>query len=202
MHQHRPLILASSSRYRRELFGRLGLRFEWESPHADETPLENESSDATALRLAEVKARAVAVKHPGAVVIGSDQVAACEGKQFGKPGNHANALAQLQMLRGRVATFSTALCVAASNADGETMVQTDVAQTVVHFRSWSDAELETYLRIETPYDCAGSAKAEGLGIVLLERIESDDPTALIGLPLIRLVSMLRTLGYPLLSRRP
>ena len=202
MREFRPLILASSSRYRRELFGRLGLRFEWESPHVDETPLENESSDSTALRLAEVKARAVAAKHPGAVVIGSDQVAACDGKQFGKPGNHANALAQLQMLRGRVATFSTALCVAASNPDGAMTVQIDVAQTIVRFRSWSDAELETYLCIETPYDCAGSAKAEGLGIVLLERIDSDDPTALIGLPLIRLVSMLRTLGYPLLSRVP
>lgn len=202
MDSHRPLILASSSRYRRELFGRLGLRFEWESPHVDESPLDNETSDSTALRLAEIKARSVAEKHPGAVVIGCDQVAACEGRQFGKPGNHVNALAQLQMLRGRVATFSTALCIAASNSDGKTTVQTDIARTVVRFRSWSDEELETYLRIETPYDCAGSAKAEGLGIVLLERIESDDPTALIGLPLIRLVSMLRTLGYPLLSRLP
>ena len=184
------------------MFGRLGLRFDWESPHTDETPLANEAPDATALRLAEAKARAVADKYPGAVVIGSDQVAACEGRQFGKPGNHANALVQLQMLRGRVATFSTALCVATRNLDGHATVQTDIAQTIVRFRSWSDAELETYLRIETPYDCAGSAKAEGLGIVLLERIESDDPTALIGLPLIRLVSMLRTLGYPLLSRQP
>ena len=200
MHRHRPLILASSSRYRRDLLGRLGLRFDWESPNADETPLDHETSDSTALRLAEVKARAVAVMHPGAVVIGSDQVAACEGKYFGKPGNHANALAQLQMLRGRLATFSTALCVVASNLDGETTVQTDIARTLVRFRSWSDAELETYLRIEAPYDCAGSAKAEGLGIVLLECIASDDPTALIGLPLIRLVSILRTLGYPLLSR--
>lgn len=194
-----PLILASGSPYRRELLTRLALPFSVASADIDESPLDAEAPEKTALRLAAAKAHAVAAHHESAVVIGSDQVAAYDGKHFGKPGDHANALAQLRMLRGRVAHFHTALCVIGRSKSGEKMVQTDIATTVVRFRELADHELDAYLRTEKPYDCAGSAKAEGLGIALLERIDSDDPTALIGLPLIRLVSMLRALGYPLLS---
>ena len=185
------LVLASSSAYRKELLSRLQLPFEVAVPDIDETPLAGETPSATALRLAREKAAAVAAKLPGAIVIGSDQVATLDDEQIGKPGNHANALAQLQKMRGREVIFHTALCV----WDGRNnTAQVEDIQTVVKFRDLPDNELDAYLRIEQPYDCAGSAKNEALGIAILERIDSSDPTALTGLPLIALTGMLRNLG--------
>lgn len=186
------LILASSSAYRRELLGRLHLPFEAIAPQIDETPLAGEAPEATALRLARAKAEAIARTHPGALVIGSDQVATLDGQQIGKPGDHARALAQLQTMRGREVVFHTALCLWDGRAPGA--AQVDNVQVFVRFRDLPDAELDAYLRIEQPYDCAGSAKNEGLGIALIERIDSSDPTALTGLPLIALTGMLRRAG--------
>ncbi len=187
------LILASSSAYRRELLARLRLPFTVDVPDIDEAPLPGESPSATALRLARDKAAAVAARHPGSLVIGSDQVATLDGRQIGKPGHHAAALAQLRSMRGREVIFHTALCLW-DGRNGSCDVQ-DIA-TVVAFRDLPDAELDAYLRIEQPYDCAGSAKNEGLGIAILERIDSTDPTALTGLPLIALTGMLRRAGVP------
>ena len=185
------LILASSSAYRRELLARLQLPFEAIAPDVDETPRPGETPDATALRLARDKAAAIAARHPGALVIGSDQVATLDGQQIGKPGDHARALAQLQAMRGRQVVFHTALCL----WDGRTGThQLENGPAFVRFRDLPDFELDAYLRIEQPYDCAGSAKNEGLGIALLERIDSSDPTALTGLPLIALSGMLRRAG--------
>ena len=186
-----PLILASSSAYRRELLGRLQLPFTVDVPDIDEAPLPGEAPAATALRLAGAKAAAVAARHPGSLVIGSDQVATLDDAQIGKPGTHAAALAQLQMMRGRAVVFHTALCLH-DGRDGS--AQLEDIQTVVRFRDLPDAQLDAYLRIEQPYDCAGSAKNEGLGIAILERIDSTDPTALTGLPLIALTGMLRRAG--------
>ena len=193
---HLPhLILASSSSYRRELLQRLHLPFEAIAPQIDETPLPGEAPEATALRLARAKAGAIAARHPGALVIGSDQVATLDGAQIGKPGDHARALAQLQTMRGREVVFHTALCLWDGRvADPDAAVQLENVQIFVRFRDLPDAELDAYLRIEQPYDCAGSAKNEGLGIALLERIESSDPTALTGMPLIALTGMLRRAG--------
>ena len=189
------LILASSSAYRRELLSRLGLPFEAIAPDIDETPLPGESPQATALRLAAAKARAVAAAHPGALVIGSDQVATLDELQIGKPGDHARALAQLQLMRGREVVFHTALCLWDGRAaDPAQAAQVENVQVQVRFRDLPDAELDAYLHIEQPYDCAGSAKNEGLGIALLESIVSTDPTALTGLPLIALTGMLRRAG--------
>ncbi|NRR32376.1 septum formation protein Maf [Oxalobacteraceae bacterium] len=189
------LILASSSAYRKELLTRLGLAFEVAVPDIDESPLPGESPSATALRLARQKAAAVATRLPGSLVIGSDQVATLDGRQIGKPGDHAKALLQLQQMRGRRVVFHTALCLwDGREADAQAAAQVEDIQTVVHFRDLPDAELDAYLRIEQPYDCAGSAKNEGLGIAILERIDSSDPTALTGLPLIALTSMLRKAG--------
>jgi septum formation protein len=189
------MILASSSAYRRELLGRLRLPFESIAPDIDERPLAGEAPEATALRLACAKAQAVASGAPGALVVGSDQVATLDGEQIGKPGNHANALAQLQKMRGRRVVFHTALCLWDGRAaDPAAAVQVDNVQTFVTFRDLPDAELDAYLRIEQPYDCAGSAKNEALGIAILERIDSSDPTALTGLPLIALTGMLRNIG--------
>ncbi|MDN4038497.1 Maf family nucleotide pyrophosphatase [Massilia sp. YIM B02443] len=189
------LILASSSAYRRELLARLGLPFEAIAPDIDETPLPGESPQATALRLAAAKARAVAAAHPGALVIGSDQVATLDELQIGKPGDHARALAQLQLMRGREVVFHTALCLWDGRAaDPAQAAQIENVQVQVRFRDLPDAEFDAYLRIEQPYDCAGSAKNEGLGIALLESIVSTDPTALTGLPLIALTGMLRRAG--------
>ena len=190
------LILASSSAYRRELLSRLQLPFEVMVPDIDESALPGEAPDATALRLARAKAQAVAARAPGSIVIGSDQVATLDGEQIGKPGNHANALAQLQKMRGRKVVFHTALCL----WDGRDCVltgggQLENIQTIVTLRDLPDAELDAYLRIEQPYDCAGSAKNEGLGIAIIERIDSSDPTALTGLPLIALTGMLRKAGF-------
>jgi septum formation protein len=187
----RPLVLGSTSVYRRELLSRLRLQFSVVPPQVDETPHAGEAPAALARRLAAAKAEAVARLHPQAVVIGSDQVADLEGEPLGKPGNHANAVAQLRKMSGRTVIFQTAVTVMCAGAG---FAQHDLAPVRVRFRSLELAEIEAYLRLEQPYDCAGSAKSEGLGIALLEAIESDDPTALIGLPLIRTCRMLRAAG--------
>ena len=191
----RTLILGSTSRYRKELLARLRIPFETAAPDVDETPHINESPKNLALRLALAKARAVALKNPEAVVIGSDQVADLDGTPLGKPGNHHNAILQLQRMRGKTVVFQTALSVVCIATGYE---RTDLAEVKVKFRDLSDAEIETYLRAEEPYDCAGSAKSEGLGIALLDAIDNDDPTALIGLPLIRTCQLLREAGVKLL----
>ena len=193
---HPRLILGSSSIYRKELLSRLGLPFEVAVPDIDETPLTDEMPEATALRLAQAKAIVIAAGHPGALVIGSDQVATLDGKQIGKPGTHENAMRQLKMMRGRRVIFHTALCLLDGRKVGKEAVQLENVQTFVTFRDLPDTELDAYLRAERPYDCAGSARNEGLGIAILEKIESDDPTALTGLPLIALTSMLRKAGVP------
>ena len=190
----RTLILGSTSRYRKELLSRLQIPFETAAPDVDETPHIDESPKDLALRLALAKARAVALKNPEAIVIGSDQVADLEGAPLGKPGNHANATLQLQRMRGKTVIFQTALSVVCIATGYQ---HTDLAEVKVKFRNLSDVEIESYLRAEEPYDCAGSAKSEGLGIVLLDSIENDDPTALIGLPLIRTCQMLREAGVKL-----
>jgi len=191
----RTLILGSSSRYRKELLSRLNIPFEVAAPEVDETPRLNETPRDLALRLALAKARAVASKYPEAVVIGSDQVADLEGQALGKPGNHANAVKQLQRMRGKTVIFQTALSVICLATGFE---QTDLATVKVSFRDLTDAEIESYLKAEEPYDCAGSAKSEGLGIALLAAIDNDDPTALVGLPLIRTCHMLSAAGMKLL----
>lgn len=188
------LILASGSVYRRELLSRLRLPFEVISPDIDETPRPAEAPEQTALRLAQGKAEAIAAQAPDALIIGSDQVATLDGEQIGKPGDHQRALLQLQTMRGREVVFHTALCLLDNRQHGVSRIQTENVQTLVRFRHLTDAELDAYLRIEQPYDCAGSAKNEGLGIALLEQIRSDDPTALTGLPLIALTGMLRAVN--------
>jgi septum formation protein len=198
------LILASGSAYRRELLGRLRLPFEAIAPDIDETPRPGEAPEATALRLAREKAAAVARTHPGALVIGSDQVATLDGAQIGKPGDHARALAQLRTMRGRRVVFHTALCLWDGRLEPDAAAQAaqlENVQVFVTFRDLPDAELDAYLRIEQPYDCAGSAKNEGLGIALLERIDASDPTALTGLPLIALTGMLRRAGMPFFTHQ-
>ena len=189
------LVLGSTSRYRRELMQRLCIPFDVAAPDVDETPQDHESPHDLACRLALAKARAVAALHPDAVVIGSDQVADLDGEPLGKPGTHERAVAQLQRMRGRTVVFQTAVAVVCQNTG---FAQTDLAAVRVVFRNLSDAEIEAYLRTEQPYDCAGSAKSEGLGIALLESIDNDDPTALVGLPLIRTCRMLRAAGLPIL----
>lgn len=189
---NRPrIVLASSSPYRRELLARLRLDFEVKTPGIDEAARPGETAGATALRLAQAKARAVGDEYPHALVIGCDQVAALEGASLGKPGNHVNAVAQLQAMRGKTVIFHTA--VALLNSKSGSMQAADVP-TAVRFRDYGDGEIERYLAAERPYDCAGSAKIEGLGIALVERVSSDDPSALIGLPLMRLTSMLQSEG--------
>lgn len=190
-----PLILASSSKYRKELLSRLRLPSEVIVPDIDETPLSGETPERTALRLAEKKAYEVASQAPGSLVIGSDQVATLGGRQIGKPGSHENALRQLLDMRGQKVVFHTALCLWDGRIkDPQHAAQTENIQTFVTFRNLPEEELDAYLRIEQPYDCAGSAKNEGLGIALIEKIESPDPTALTGLPLIALTTMLRRAG--------
>jgi septum formation protein len=196
-HPQPALILASTSRYRRDLLARLRLPFSAVAPHTDETALPGEAPAAMAMRLALAKAQAVASQHAQAVVIGSDQVADLHGQALGKPGTHERAVAQLQQLSGQDAVFQTAVAVVRHNTG---FAQVLLAAVTVRFRTLGDAEIERYLRLEEPYDCAGSAKSETLGIALLERIDSDDPTALIGLPLIRTCALLRLAGLdPLLS---
>lgn len=192
-----PLILASTSRYRRELMLRLGLPYTVAAPGIDEAPRPGEAPAQTALRLSEAKARAVAAGLAEGLVIGSDQVAECDGEPVGKPGTHEAALAQLARLSGRTVTFHTGLALVNAASGRAQRELVDVAST---FRTLSPTEIEAYLARERPYDCAGSVRSEALGIALFERIASDDPTALIGLPLIALARMLRAEGVnPLLS---
>jgi septum formation protein len=195
----RPLVLATTSRYRRMLLERLRLPFAVVAPDVDEAPREGEAPAATAFRLAEAKARSVAAAHHGALIIGSDQVADFEGQAVGKPGTHDAAMAQLRRLSGQTVVFHTGLALFDS---GNGVCQTAMVDVRSVFRHLSAAEIDAYLRHEQPYDCAGSVRSESLGIVLFERIESDDPTALIGLPLIRLTSMLRAAGVAVLAPPP
>lgn len=192
----RPLVLGSTSPYRRELLQRLQIPFEVAAPEVDETPLPHEVPDALAARLALAKAHAVAKNFPQAVVIGSDQVADLNGLALGKPGNHERAVTQLRQMRGQTVIFQTAVAVVCLESGFE---QTALAAVRVKFRDLNDDDIENYLRAEQPYDCAGSAKSEGLGIALLESIDSDDPTALIGLPLIRTCQMIQAAGIVLLA---
>ena len=182
------IILASTSPFRKELLERLGLAFQTANPETDETALPNETPEASALRLSEAKARAVALKHPETLIIGSDQVAILDGKVFGKPGTHENAVKQLRTMRGRTVNFFTGLCLLNAKT-GKTHLRG--VPTLVTFRDLTDDEIENYLRIEQPYNCAGSAKSEGLGIAIITKMEGDDPNALIGLPLIALCDLLR-----------
>ena len=193
--ESRRLILASGSVYRRDLLKRLRLPFDVVPPRVDETPLAGETAERTAVRLAETKARAVAQPGQVALIIGSDQVAVLEGEKLNKPGSHSNAVRQLNAMRGKSVVFHTALCL--YNCASESVQVANVPTTVV-FRNFSDAQIERYLASEQPYDCAGSAKIEGLGIALVERVVSDDPTALIGLPLIQLISMLKNEGLDII----
>jgi septum formation protein len=193
----RPLILGSTSVYRRELLERLRIPFSIQSPAVDESPLPNEAPVALAQRLALAKAHAVAARFTDCVVIGSDQVADLHGLALGKPGTHARAVAQLQQMRGQSVIFHTAVAVVCHSSG---FSQQALAEVRVVFRHLTDAEIEDYLQAEQPYDCAGSAKSEGLGIALLERIDNDDPTALIGLPLIRTCALLRAAGIALPAR--
>jgi septum formation protein len=192
---NRPVVLGSTSRYRRELMERLRIPFSVTAPDVDETPQTGETPRQLALRLALAKAQAVAALHPQAVVIGSDQVADLAGQPLGKPGEHTRAVQQLRQMRGQTVIFQTALAVVCRATGFEAV---DLAEVRVVFRDLSDDEIEAYLQAEKPYDCAGSAKSEGLGIALLESIDNDDPTALIGLPLIRTARLLRQAGVKLL----
>jgi septum formation protein len=185
------LILASSSIYRRELLERLQLPFSVETPDVDESPLQGEKPEETALRLAQAKARKIGSHYPDALVIGCDQVATLDGLQLGKPLTHDNAVKQLTLMRGRTVFFHSALCL--FNAASGNMQAEDVVYEV-RFRQFTDAQIENYLRLEQPYHCAGSAKSEGLGIALMEYMRGDDPNALIGLPLISLIGMLQNEG--------
>ncbi|MCB5362446.1 septum formation protein Maf [Pusillimonas sp. CC-YST705] len=184
-----PLILASSSRYRAELLSRLHVPFTTQSPDVDESPRPGETPHELALRLSVDKARKVAQQHPGSLVIGADQVATVNGEAIGKPGTHEKAVAQLRHLSGQTVLFHSALCV----HDGQRFEAQDVITRCI-FRELSDQEIETYLSLDLPYDTAGSAKAESLGISLMDAMHSDDPTAIIGLPLIALSRMLRSFG--------
>jgi septum formation protein len=196
MDQPRELVLASTSAYRRALLQRLRLRFETAAPDADESALAGERPEQTAWRLSLDKARAVARRFPDALVIGSDQVAALGGERLGKPGNHANAVRQLLSLSGKAADFHTAVSLLDART-GE--ARSHIVPCRVVFRSLDQRQIENYLRLEQPYDCAGSAKSEGLGIALIERIETEDPTSLVGLPLIALSTMLAQAGMPVLG---
>jgi septum formation protein len=192
----RRIVLASTSRYRRGLLERLGLPFDCADPQTDEAAPPGEPFATTARRLAEAKARAVASRFPQALIIGSDQVASCDGLRLDKPGNHENAVRQLAAMSGRTARFDTAVAVldAANGKLGARVVACEVA-----FRKLDARQIENYLRLEQPYDCAGSAKIEGLGITLVERVTTDDPTSLIGLPLVALTELLAQAGAPVLG---
>jgi len=185
------LILASSSPFRKELLQRLRLPFICLSPDIDESPLSGESPEQTALRLAQAKARKIAETYPQSLIIGCDQVAVLDGLQLGKPGTHDNAVKQLTLMSGRSVVFYSALCL--YNAAKHSM-QADVVPYTVKFRHLSSKQIENYLQIEQPYQCAGSAKSEGLGIALIAAMHGEDPNALIGLPLIRLITMLQNEG--------
>jgi septum formation protein len=189
------LVLASTSPYRRTLLEKLQVRFDTAAPEIDEAALPGESPEQLVARLAEAKAKAVAAQFSNALIIGSDQVAVVEGKIVGKPGNHANAVTQLKRAAGKRVTFLTGLCVFNTLS---TRSQVEVVPFSVIFRQLTDTQIERYLQREQPYNCAGSFKSEGLGIALFEKLEGDDPNTLIGLPLIRLIRMLESEGYPIL----
>ncbi|MDP2759855.1 MAG: Maf family nucleotide pyrophosphatase [Sideroxyarcus sp.] len=188
---NKTIVLASTSLYRSQLLSTLQIPFLTSAPEVDETPLPGENAQQTSFRLAELKARAVAPLFPYALIIGSDQVALLNGVQLGKPMTHENAVWQLQTMRGNTVIFHTALSLLDAATD---QIQTEVIETSVKFRPLTDEKIERYLHKEQPYHCAGSAKSEGLGIALIERIEGSDPNALIGLPLIALVNMLEKQG--------
>lgn len=192
----RRIVLASTSRYRRALLERLGFPFECADPKTDEAPLKGEATGATALRLAEAKARAAAARFPDALIIGSDQVASCDGLRLDKPGTHENAVRQLTAMSGKSAVFETAVALLDSRS---AKVSSRLVPCRVTFRVLTADTIEKYLRKEKPYDCAGSAKAEGLGIALISRIDTEDPTSLIGLPLIALTGLLNEAGLPVLG---
>ena len=194
--EHPPLVLASTSPFRRQLLERLGLPFVTAVPDLDEKPLPGEAAERLVLRLAEAKARAVSVEHPGALIIGSDQVACIDGQILGKPGNRERAAAQLEQASGRTVAFFTGLCLL-NSATGR--AHTACEPFRVHFRRLSSEQIDAYLDREQPFGCAGSFKSEGLGIALFRRLEGDDPNALIGLPLIRLIGMLQEEGLDVLS---
>ena len=194
-----PLILGSTSRYRVELLQRLRLPFDVQSPRVDETPLRGEAPADLALRLALAKAREVAARFADAIVIGADQVADLDGDSIGKPGSHDHAVTQLRRMSGREVVFQTAVAVVHASAGFERAALVPVR---VLFRTLTDAEIDHYLRADQPYDCAGSAKAEALGIALLARLSSDDPTALVGLPLISTCDLLRAAGLDPLAPPP
>lgn len=195
MDQRRRLVLASTSRYRKDLLGRLGLAFETAAPGVDETALPGEAPADTALRLSVLKAESLRTLYTDALIVGSDQVASCAGERLGKPGDHANAVRQLRSLSGKTAQFDTAVALFDAKSGA---LQSRVVPCRVVFRSLDDERIEAYLRREQPYDCAGSAKAEGLGIALIARMQTEDPTSLIGLPLIALTEMLERAGLPVL----
>lgn len=191
-----PLVLASTSPYRRELLARLQIPFAVIAPQVDETPLHDESPEATALRLSQLKARAAHHAFPRALIIGSDQVATIDGRQIGKPGSHEKAVQQLRLLRGRRVLFHTALSLY-NSATGS--LQSTVVPTTVYLRELSDEQIDAYLRKDQPYNCAGSARTESLGIALIRKLEGDDPNALVGLPLIALTQMLDREGLDVLT---
>lgn len=190
------LVLASTSPYRRELLARLQVPFEVTAPDVDEAPLPGERPDDTALRLAVLKARAVAASHPDALIIGSDQVALLNGEQLGKPGTHDKAVEQLRRMRGRTLTFHTALALLNARTGS---LQTAVVPVRLSMRNYTDAQIEAYLRKDQPYNCCGSARSEALGIALIARFEAEDPNALVGLPLIKLTEMLANEGLDVLT---
>lgn len=191
----RTLVLASTSPYRRELLAKLQIAFEVAAPEVDETPLPDEAPAATALRLSTIKAQAVADRFPHALIIGSDQVATLNGIHIGKPGTHDHAVAQLRLMRGKQVIFHTALSLY-NSANGH--LQACVVPTTVHIRPLTDEQIEQYLRKDQPYNCAGSARSEGLGIAIMEKMEGTDPNALVGLPLIALTRMLMQEGWDIL----
>jgi septum formation protein len=190
------LVLASTSPFRRELLARLGVPFEVAAPHVDETPLPGEPPDDTARRLSVLKAQAVAKQHPDALIVGSDQVALLDGEQLGKPGSHDKAVEQLRRMRGKTVEFHTALTLLNTR---NARVQTAVVPVRLVMRNYTDAQIEAYLLKDRPYDCCGSAKSESLGIALIARFETEDPTALVGLPLIKLTEMLANEGLDVLT---
>ena len=196
MAQPRALLLASTSKSRRELLGRLGLAFATAAPGTDETPLPGEAPADTALRLSVLKAKALQAQYRDHLIIGADQVASCAGRRYGKPGDHASAVQQLRELSGRTVDFDSAVSLLDATTD---RVQSRLVACRVTFRPLDERVIEAYLRREQPYDCAGSAKSEGLGIALIARMETDDPTSLIGLPLIALTEMLGRAGLPVLA---
>ena len=196
MVQTRKLVLASTSAYRRQLLARLGIAFECAAPGIEEAALAGETPERTASRLAELKAAAVIRDYPDALIVGSDQVAALAEQRLGKPGNFENALTQLRAASGRTVDFHTAVCLIDARS-GER--RSRLVPCRVTFRKLTEPQIAAYLRREQPYDCAGSAKSEGLGIALIERIDTDDPTSLVGLPLIALSDLLAESGMPVLG---